>query len=367
MEQLENRRCRVEVLVTLNAAGTTTTPVVRTIYGRCLRASKPCQRCIQRQFLGHVYPPTLALHLNRPELPNNDPRDFGLEFRHVRRRAGQMRREFRNHELRNPSILNTNIDAQTNIGIACSQGLPYQVQLDGGLSGATNPTLRRMTKGAEFVTYGLYRDAARTLPGARRWEATPFPAPVTATRWRPPFMAAFLFRQHQRRRLHRYRRHHGELLATLARCPESLPTASPPGQRRQATCRSKTPGEPGKRSRPKAHQHNHHNRLHALCKPTEIMDPLARKGFTRKCPALCQDRKGKEGCCGPHEGTEKSRCGQGIARGIGQRKSENHERIQAKSSVISRKAPRSVGPCNRATAPSRPSARRFARNRTNPR
>jgi len=68
----------------------------------------------------------------------------------------------------NPSGLTANIDASTNLGIACSTSLPYQVQLNGGLSGATNPTLRRMTKGAEFVTYGLYRDAARIQP----WGAT---------------------------------------------------------------------------------------------------------------------------------------------------------------------------------------------------
>ena len=36
--------------------------------------------------------------------------------------------------------------------------------LDGGTSGATNPTLRRMTKGTSFITYGLYGDAARTQP-----------------------------------------------------------------------------------------------------------------------------------------------------------------------------------------------------------
>lgn len=64
----------------------------------------------------------------------------------------------------NPSALTANIDASTNLGVACSTSLPYQVQLDGGLSGATNPVLRRMTKGAEFVTYGLYRDAARSQP-----------------------------------------------------------------------------------------------------------------------------------------------------------------------------------------------------------
>jgi spore coat protein U-like protein len=46
----------------------------------------------------------------------------------------------------------------------CTNGTAYQVGLDGGLSSATDPTQRKMTKGSEFVLYGLYRDAARTLP-----------------------------------------------------------------------------------------------------------------------------------------------------------------------------------------------------------
>jgi spore coat protein U-like protein len=36
--------------------------------------------------------------------------------------------------------------------------------LDGGQTGATDPTQRKMSKGTERVTYGLYRDAARSLP-----------------------------------------------------------------------------------------------------------------------------------------------------------------------------------------------------------
>jgi len=45
----------------------------------------------------------------------------------------------------------------------CSATTPYTIGLDGGTTGATNPTLRQMSKGAEHVTYGLYRDNARTL------------------------------------------------------------------------------------------------------------------------------------------------------------------------------------------------------------
>ena len=41
---------------------------------------------------------------------------------------------------------------------------PYTVALNGGNDAATDPTLRKMSKGAEKITYGLYRDAARTQP-----------------------------------------------------------------------------------------------------------------------------------------------------------------------------------------------------------
>ena len=59
-------------------------------------------------------------------------------------------------------VLSAQQDASTTLAPTCTSGTAYQIGLDGGLSGATNPTLRRMTKGAEIVTYGLYRNAGRT-------------------------------------------------------------------------------------------------------------------------------------------------------------------------------------------------------------
>jgi spore coat protein U-like protein len=44
----------------------------------------------------------------------------------------------------------------------CSATTPYTIGLDGGSAGATNPAQRKMSKGAEQLTYGLYRDSART-------------------------------------------------------------------------------------------------------------------------------------------------------------------------------------------------------------
>jgi hypothetical protein len=57
-------------------------------------------------------------------------------------------------------VLAANTDATTTVAPHCTNGTPYNIGLDGGLSGALNPTQRKMTKAAEFVLYGLYRDAA---------------------------------------------------------------------------------------------------------------------------------------------------------------------------------------------------------------
>jgi spore coat protein U-like protein len=61
-------------------------------------------------------------------------------------------------------VLTANTDASTTLSPACTSGTPYNIGLNGGLSGATDPTQRKMTNGAPFVLYGLYRDPARSLP-----------------------------------------------------------------------------------------------------------------------------------------------------------------------------------------------------------
>jgi spore coat protein U-like protein len=159
----------VEVLVTLNAAGTTTTPVVRTIYGRVFAGQQTVPAgAYNANFSGTFTHQRSRYTSTGQSCPTMTQGTLAWNFAMSAVVPAKCVVSSATMSFGTPSILNTNIDAQTNIGIACSQGLPYQVQLDGGLSGATNPTLRRMTKGAEFVTYGLYRDAARTLP----WGAT---------------------------------------------------------------------------------------------------------------------------------------------------------------------------------------------------
>lgn len=60
-------------------------------------------------------------------------------------------------------FLNSNIDATGTLSIQCSSTLPYSVSLDGGLSGATNPTQRKMTLSGSNILYGLYQDSARSV------------------------------------------------------------------------------------------------------------------------------------------------------------------------------------------------------------
>jgi spore coat protein U-like protein len=61
-------------------------------------------------------------------------------------------------------FLAANVDSTNSLSVTCSNTVPYAILLDGGLSGATDPTLRKMKKGAEAVTYGLYQDMTRSQP-----------------------------------------------------------------------------------------------------------------------------------------------------------------------------------------------------------
>lgn len=59
-------------------------------------------------------------------------------------------------------VLSTNTDAASQLSVNCTTGLPYAVGLSGG-TGNLPPTARRMTRtGGQYITYGLYQDAARS-------------------------------------------------------------------------------------------------------------------------------------------------------------------------------------------------------------
>lgn len=60
-------------------------------------------------------------------------------------------------------VLDTVVDATGAIAARCTQGTPYTIGLNGGLSNVS-PTQRRMTRAGRFVLYGLYRNSIRTLP-----------------------------------------------------------------------------------------------------------------------------------------------------------------------------------------------------------
>jgi spore coat protein U-like protein len=61
-------------------------------------------------------------------------------------------------------VLLSSVDATGAISVTCTSGASYTVALDGGTTGATNPTQRKMAQGAEQITYGLYQNSGRTLP-----------------------------------------------------------------------------------------------------------------------------------------------------------------------------------------------------------
>ena len=60
--------------------------------------------------------------------------------------------------------LSSNIDGSAQLRLTCSPGVAYTVGLDGGTSGTTSPTQRKLAQGTKTITYGLYGDAARALP-----------------------------------------------------------------------------------------------------------------------------------------------------------------------------------------------------------
>ena len=65
------------------------------------------------------------------------------------------------------SVLKVAYTATATIASTCNASTPVTIALDDGATG-TGPTTRRMMSGANAITYGIYRDAAGTLP----WGAT---------------------------------------------------------------------------------------------------------------------------------------------------------------------------------------------------
>jgi spore coat protein U-like protein len=60
------------------------------------------------------------------------------------------------------TLLNGNIDQTNTVSVTCATAVTYTVGLDGGLLAAVNPALRKLNNGTNQITYGIYRDAARS-------------------------------------------------------------------------------------------------------------------------------------------------------------------------------------------------------------
>ncbi|WP_348632909.1 spore coat U domain-containing protein [Mesorhizobium sp. M00.F.Ca.ET.216.01.1.1] len=60
-------------------------------------------------------------------------------------------------------VLSANVDATGQVSVTCTPATAYTVSLGGGTTGSP-PTARKMSKVAETVTYGLYKDAGRIQP-----------------------------------------------------------------------------------------------------------------------------------------------------------------------------------------------------------
>ncbi|PLS23042.1 hypothetical protein C0U40_02550 [Amylibacter cionae] len=56
------------------------------------------------------------------------------------------------------------VDETATVNVRCTNATDYSVTLDQGLGGGTGPTDRRMKNGSYELSYGLYRDIARSAP-----------------------------------------------------------------------------------------------------------------------------------------------------------------------------------------------------------
>jgi spore coat protein U-like protein len=59
-------------------------------------------------------------------------------------------------------ILNANLDVTGTVSVTCTNATPYNVGLNAGTGTGATITNRKMTSGANTLTYQVFRDAART-------------------------------------------------------------------------------------------------------------------------------------------------------------------------------------------------------------
>lgn len=74
--------------------------------------------------------------------------------------------------------LASTVAGQSNIVIQCSNGVGYSIALNGGLSGAVDPTQRKMAFGAGSITTGSIRTPLMRRPGGARQARTSSAGPA---------------------------------------------------------------------------------------------------------------------------------------------------------------------------------------------
>ena len=62
-----------------------------------------------------------------------------------------------------PSTIAANIDVSANMSVTCTNSAPYTVALDVGTGSGATFGSRKMTSGANTMTYSLFTDSGRTL------------------------------------------------------------------------------------------------------------------------------------------------------------------------------------------------------------
>ena len=61
-----------------------------------------------------------------------------------------------------PNPINANIDVTSTVTATCSAGAPYTIAMSVGMGAGATYSGRRLTAGANGLTYNLYTDAGRT-------------------------------------------------------------------------------------------------------------------------------------------------------------------------------------------------------------
>jgi spore coat protein U-like protein len=66
------------------------------------------------------------------------------------------------HDFGNQGVLTANVDQTSTIQVQCTNTTPYNIGLNAGIGTGATVAARKMTNGANTVTYSLYSDSGRT-------------------------------------------------------------------------------------------------------------------------------------------------------------------------------------------------------------